>query len=160
MIKCDRCDNSATVHVTEILGGEKIEKHLCGQCAASEGLTMKQDLPISQLLEDFVLQSATSKESADLTCEVCGLTLAEFQENGVLGCRHDYDAFDEPLASLLTRAHQGSEHVGKVPRHVGRDQKRQNTTLRLRAELRGAIAAEDYERAASLRDRIKELEEA
>ena len=120
---------------------------------------MKQDLPISQLLEEFILQAA-DKDSADLTCEVCGLTLVEFQEYGVLGCRHDYDVFQEPLAALLARAHQGTEHVGKVPRHVGRDQKRQNTILRLRAELRGAIAAEDYERAAGLRDRIKELEEA
>jgi len=121
---------------------------------------MKQDLPISQLLEDFILQSASEKESTDLTCEVCGLTFAEFREHGVLGCRHDYDVFEEPLGALLERAHQGGEHVGKVPRHVGRDQKRQNTILRLRAELRGAIAAEDYERAASLRDRIKELEQA
>jgi protein arginine kinase activator len=48
--------------------------------------------------------------------------------------------------------------VGKVPKRAGLDQKRQNRILRLRAELKGAVAAEDYERAAILRDQIRELE--
>ena len=38
-MKCDNCNKQATVHLTEIKNGKKIEKHLCEQCAAqSEGL--------------------------------------------------------------------------------------------------------------------------
>ena len=158
-IKCDRCSKIATVHLTEIVDGEKIEKHLCEDCLGAEGIPVKADVPISQLLEDFILQSSGGQKTSELTCEVCGLTFGEFRQQGVLGCPHDYEAFQDPLAPLLERAQDGTtEHVGKVPRHSGRDQKRQNAILRLRAELRGAIAAEDYERAAGLRDQIKEAE--
>ena len=150
----------ATVHLTEIVNGQKIEKHLCEQCAATEGLTVKSNVPISQLLEDFILQTADSEEP-EPTCEVCGMSFSEFRQQGRLGCPHDYDAFGDALPSLLEKAQNGAtEHVGKVPRHSGRDLKRQNAILRLRAQLRGAIAAEDYEQAAGLRDQIKELERA
>ncbi len=152
--RCDNCGKPATVHLTEIADGKKVEKHLCEQCAGSEGITIKSNVPISQLLEDFILQSGEEKPP-DLRCEVCGTTFAEFREHGLLGCPHDYDAF----APLLERAHEGADrHIGKVPARAGTDQRKQNALLRLRAELKGAVAAEDYERAAGLRDRIKEME--
>ena len=160
-IKCDNCDRQATVHVTEIKDGQKVEKHLCEHCAVSEGITIKADVPISQLLEDFILQTVSGDEATEeLACEVCGLTFSEFRDQGVLGCPNDYNAFGQRLELLMSHAQQGATaHVGKVPRHSGGDQKRLNAVLRLRAQLRGAIAAEDYELAASLRDRIKEVEE-
>lgn len=158
-IKCDQCDRPATIHLTEIVDGEKLEKHLCEDCASSEGITIKSNLPLSQLLEDFVLQTAEGKESSELTCDVCGLTLSEFRDQALLGCPHDYDAFDPALVPLLERAQEGaSQHIGKVPHRAGGDQRKQNAILRLRAQLKGAVAAEDYERAAALRDQIKELE--
>jgi len=55
--KCDKCSKPATIHLTEIIDGEKIEKHLCQDCAATEGITVKAEVPISQLLEDFILQT-------------------------------------------------------------------------------------------------------
>ncbi len=155
-MKCDKCDRSATVHMTEISGDQKMEKHLCEECASSEGITIKANVPITQLLEDFVLATTAGAEVAELQCDVCGLTFAEFRHAGVLGCPQDYDAFEKALVPMLERAHQGtSQHIGKVPQRAGSDQARLNTILRLRGELKNAIAAEDYERAAELRDRIK-----
>ncbi len=163
--KCDKCSKPATVHMTEIVNGEKIEKHLCENCAGAEGITLKAEIPISQLLEDFILQSSSAdpeqaEASDEMACDICGITFDEFQQQALLGCPNDYDAFAEPLTNLLKRTQEGAtEHVGKVPHSAGTDQKRQNAVLRLRAELKGAIAAEDYERAAQLRDQIKELEQ-
>jgi len=157
--KCDNCDKPATVHLTEIVDGQKIEKHLCEDCAATEGITIKADVPISQLLEDFILHGSAAPEVAERTCDVCGMSFSDFRKNGLLGCSHDYDAFSDVLEPLLVRAHEGaSQHIGKVPRRAGRDQKKMNTILRLRADLKKAVAAEDYERAAELRDEIKKLE--
>ncbi len=158
--KCDKCGKPATVYMTEIINGEKIEKHLCEDCAMEEGITIKATLPISQLLEDFILQtSAGGIELSELQCDVCGLTFAEFRKKGLLGCPNDYDAFDLALRPLLEHAQEGaSQHVGKVPHHADSNQKRQNALLRLRAELNTAITTENYERAAALRDQIKELE--
>ncbi len=160
--KCQQCGAPATVHLTEISGGQKLEKHLCQDCAADEGIAIKANVPISQLLEDFILQAspgAEGSEHVEDSCPVCGITFSEYREQGVLGCPHDYDAFADELMPMIQRAQQGAtQHVGKVPRRAGLDQKRQNQILRLRAELKGAVAAEDYERAAQLRDEIRSLE--
>jgi len=154
--KCDKCGKPATVYLTEITDGQKIEKHLCEACAAKEGVTLK--LPISQLLEDFILQSAPG-EVADRTCEVCGMSFSQFRKKGLLGCPNDYDAFAEALEPLLSRAHEGAtQHIGKVPHRAGAGQRKMNTILKLRAQLHQAVTAEDYEQAARLRDQIKELE--
>jgi protein arginine kinase activator len=159
--ECDKCGKPATVHLTEIADGNKVEKHLCEDCAASEGITIKSSLPISQLLEDFILQSAGREDTSDLRCDVCGLSFAEFRQRGSLGCPNDYDAFAEALDPLLRQAQEGAgQHIGKVPRRAGADQAKQNAILRLRAELKKAVAAEDYERAAEMRDRLKEMEQA
>ncbi len=159
--RCDNCTKPATIHLTEIVDGQKIEKHLCEDCAVGEGITVKANVPISQLLESFILQTTDTEQGPTQTCDVCGLTFSEFRDQGLLGCPHDYDAFEDSLIPLLERAHEGgSQHVGKVPHRAGSSQKKQNAILRLRTELRGAIAAEDYERAAALRDQIKELEKS
>jgi len=169
-LKCDKCGKSATIHLTEIVGGQKIEKHLCEDCASAEGITVKSNVPISQLLEDFILQTSPSHSPeqaaqhavpSDLKCDVCGMDFNEFRSKGLLGCPHDYEAFDRGLLPLLERAHEGAtQHIGKVPHSAGDSQKKQNALLRLRAELKSAVSLEDYERAASLRDQIKELEKS
>ncbi|MDY6913618.1 MAG: UvrB/UvrC motif-containing protein [Planctomycetota bacterium] len=158
--KCDNCDRPATVYLTEITDGQKIEKHLCEKCAAAEGITIQANVPISQLLQDFILQSSESgEETLSMSCEICGMRFSEFIEKKLLGCPHDYDAFETALVGLLEREHEGaSQHMGKVPHRAGSDQKKQNAMLRLRAQLTGAIAVEDYERAAALRDQIRELQ--
>jgi protein arginine kinase activator len=156
--KCDSCGKTATIHLTEIKDGQKIEKHLCEECASNEGVTIKANVPISQLLEDFILQTSPS-DMSDKACEVCGMTFSQFRKKGLLGCPNDYDVFSEALEPLLARAHEGArEHVGKVPIKAGANQKRANSVLRLRAQLRAAVASEDYESAAAIRDRIRDLE--
>jgi protein arginine kinase activator len=157
--KCDKCDKPATIHITEISDGQKTEKHLCEDCAAAEKITIKTGMPIGQLLEDFVFQGVETDKAASLVCDVCGLSYADFRSQGVLGCPNDYEAFRTALEPLLAQAHEGADqHIGKVPHRAEPGQAKHTAILRLRAELRQAIAAEDYERAARLRDQIKELE--
>ncbi|MBN1555692.1 MAG: UvrB/UvrC motif-containing protein [Phycisphaerae bacterium] len=161
--KCDKCDKPATIHLTEIIDGQKIEKHLCEDCAEAEGITIKANIPISQLLEDFVLQTVGEEEvsTAAVTCDVCGMTFSEFREHGQLGCPNDYEAFHEQLLPMLARAQDGNtQHVGKAPRRAGVAQQKQIAILRLRSRLKQAISAEQYERAADLRDQIKRIETA
>ena len=157
--KCDKCGKPATIHLTEIIDGDKIEKHFCQNCASTDGITIQAEVPIGQLLEDFVLQSGGMENAAELECEVCGMKFSEFRDTGLLGCPNDYDVFEKGLASILERAQEGSvQHIGKVPFGSDDVQKRQSAILRLRAELKDAINAENYERAAAVRDQIKELE--
>lgn len=158
--KCDNCDRPATIYLTDIIDGKKLEKHLCEVCAAKEGIAVNSPhVPISQLLEDFVMQTQQAKQLSELVCDHCGITFLEFRQAGLLGCPNDYEAFSAAMVPLLERAHEGaSHHVGKVPARAGGDERRQSELLRLRADLKEAVLREDYERAARIRDQIKELE--
>ncbi|HYE17316.1 MAG TPA: UvrB/UvrC motif-containing protein [Tepidisphaeraceae bacterium] len=166
-MKCDSCNKPATVHLTEIRNGKKIEKHLCEQCAAqSEGLPVKGHTPINELLTNFVMAHSGLQKELGTTCENCGITWAEFRQHGLFGCEKDYDLFEKDLTPLLHRAHEGqTHHVGKVPARGGGSaagsvpKKRKSAdATKLKKELQRAVENEDYERAAQLRDAIKEAE--
>ncbi len=155
--KCDKCGRDATIHINDLEDG--VEKHLCQECAMAEGITIKAMPPLKTLLEGMMLQSAAEKEANDLVCEVCGISFAEFREHQLLGCPNDYKAFEDVLAPLLEHAHEGaSRHTGRIPADAAADERRQNDLLRLRGQLKEAVTHEDYEKAAALRDRIKDLE--
>jgi protein arginine kinase activator len=163
-MKCDLCNRAATVHLTEIRSGRKIEKHLCEQCATKiENMPLKSHTPINQLLTNFVLAHSGAAEEAVASCEACGMTWAEFRQKGLLGCPRDYDTFERDLAPLIQRAHDGAaRHVGKSPARVtdGMALQRHEAALaRLRKDLTRAVEAEDYEKAAKLRDQIREMEQ-
>lgn len=172
-MKCERCNRPATIHLTEIKHGKKIEKHLCEQCAAaSEGLATKGHTPINELLTNFVMAHAGLTKEPSTSCQQCGITWSEFRQGGLFGCEHDYDVFETQLTPLLQRAHEGgTHHIGKQPRRrVGKSAAagasaeapakpaRRIDINKLRKELLRAVQAEDYERAALLRDEIRKTE--
>lgn len=158
-MKCDRCDNEATVHEVTIHKGQKVEKHLCEQCAQEDGIAVQsQSIPPS-LLQQFTVgigQQAPKANRAP-TCGNCGMTYTEFRQHGLLGCPDCYHAFEKQLVPLLERAQEGgTEHIGKTPhRSVGALQRQRKLTV-LRKQLADALAAEHYERAAELRDELRD----
>ncbi|MGD8452232.1 MAG: UvrB/UvrC motif-containing protein [Phycisphaerae bacterium] len=163
---CERCQKAqATFHLTNIdPSGTKQERHLCERCAVEEGLIQVPNtvMNIEDVLQTVVSKGKSSTSAlADLVCEECGISYVEFRNHGLLGCPADYDAFESQLKRLLERAHDGgTHHVGKVPKGAGEVRTSQQDLHRLKRLLNEAVAAEDYERAATLRDQIRELEEA
>ena len=86
------------------------------------------------------------------------MSFAEFRNSGLLGCPHDYVAFEKLLLPLLERAHDGrTEHVGKTPADAGAGARTRSTIAQLHRDLDRAVEAEEYEQAARLRDQIREL---
>ena len=161
-MKCDQCNKTATVHLIEIVDGKKLEKHLCEEHAAEEGVAVKvTNAPINELLEKFVLKHSQGQSAGEveLVCDHCGLTYEAFRKRGLLGCPACYDAFKPALAPLLARAHEGAErHIGKVPSSSSADLLRQQRLMQLRRDLDRAVAAEQYEAAAKLRDEVQQIE--
>lgn len=151
---CQQCKKqTATVHLTDLAKGEKRERHLCEECVAREGIAVKQHISINDVLNQF-LQSGV-QELARLRCPECGMSFVEFRSQGLLGCPNDYDVFGEALASVIERAQDGrTHHTGRRPGDRRPQQSPQEERLRLQRELREAVEAEDYERAARLRDRL------
>ena len=132
-IKCDKCDKPATIHLTNIVDGKKNEVHLCEDCAAAEGLTVKASVPLGQAcLEEFVLQKSPAQEP-EAKCDACGMTFSEFRRKGLLGLPQRLRrVFRAALEPLLERAHGPStQHIGRVPSQAGSDQQKQTAILPL-----------------------------
>ncbi len=157
---CQKCKkNSATVHLTEIVNGEKREMHLCESCATDAGVTVQAKEPINQLVAKFILAQSEVNELSQLTCEHCGMTFLQFRNGGLLGCPYDYQVFSDPLKGLLERAHEGNiQHVGKIPGGRENKHKRHHELMLLKKQLQEAVELENYEQAAALRDKIKAME--
>lgn len=154
---CNQC--KATVHITDAIP-EKRERHLCEECAEKEGVIIKQTPhTTNEIIQEFIKAKTGLGKASDKSCPKCGLTFREFRLKGQLGCPYDYEAFREYLTPLIQRAHDGgTHHVGKVPVTEDRTVVKQSKLLKLRRHLDRAVAEEDYERAASLRDQISQLE--
>jgi protein arginine kinase activator len=163
MMTCQRCQDEASVHLTESVDGQLREVHLCGRCARAAGLPLPGAGPPPDLALDAVVQGLIVAHVGELVgelaqrrCPDCGLKFMEFRTGGRLGCPNDYEAFGRGLLPLLRRAHGATRHVGKVPvRRPARAAERGVSRLRLRAQLRDAVAREDYEQAARLRDQLR-----
>ncbi len=156
---CEKCKkNVATVHLTEIVNNQKIEKHLCEECSKEEGYTIKTHVSLQDLLTAFISAHSEASEVAEKTCPQCGATYADFRNEGRLGCPNDYEVFREAIDPLLEKVHGKVEYTGKVPSRAGESQRKQYQIMTMRRELREAVEREDYENAAKLRDEIKEKE--
>ena len=86
------------------------------------------------------------------------MSFQEFRNTGRLGCPYDYELFRDELMPLLENIHEETRHTGKFPHRAPRDPVRQTELIQLRNELKRAVAAEDYEMAARVRDKIKAIE--
>ncbi len=158
---CQRCHKQqATIHLTEILNNEKRERHLCEDCAREEGVAIKAQINLQDILSGMLEAHEGAGRHANLRCPDCGITYAEFRNQGRLGCPHDYEVFAEPLREVIEKVHGATEHVGKLPQRAGSDSRDQRELMRLRRQLQDAVEAEHYEEAARLRDLIQEKETA
>jgi protein arginine kinase activator len=162
---CDNCGGGdAVVHLTQIVNNEMSTYHLCEQCAAEKGLETTPEpmhFPLTDFLAQMGEESTTQAPGPTESCSFCGLTFADFRETGRLGCPHCYETFETHLRSLLRRIHGGTQHMGKVylppDPTVSEMEKRLEA---LRRKLQRAVDAEDFERAARIRDQIRTLEPA
>lgn len=165
---CQECGKRpATLHFTKIVNGDKTEFHICESCAREKGEGIPgtpNSFSIHSLLSgllDFnspgsAAQSHLSPQS--VRCEECGLTYAQFSKIGRFGCSNCYSAFSDRLDPLLKRVHSSTTHSGKVPKRSGGQIKCKREIERLRRDLQTYIEQEEFESAAELRDRIRELE--
>ncbi len=179
--------NDALIHLTEINDGQVQSLWLCPACArehknqrAARGVGGPSDggLPENgdpfalpprrergrgpdQSLADFLGEDGLLHRNVDPdgvhTCPVCGYTIESFFRTERLGCAGCYRAFEPNIRPLLARHHGRTIHLGKVPRS---DASRPNLLAdrtRVRVALERAVAREDFEEAARLRDQLKAL---
>ena len=157
-MKCQRCPKQATLHITEVLGGDRYEEvHLCEDCAKKYLVEPQKKAAAGKAAGAEEIEEV-EPPVAGPACETCGLSYLEFRNQGRFGCPHDYDAFKGELLPLLESIHGDVRHVGKAPRRLPRSQGAVVELTALRRRLHQLVTDENYEEAARVRDRIKELE--
>jgi protein arginine kinase activator len=159
---CDNCkERDAVVHLTRIVENAVTQLHLCEKCAAAKGVETTLAVPqhpLGDILQAVQQQAAVASEDAP-SCAFCGATARDFRATGRLGCPHCYDAMERSLRELLRRLHGSSRHVGqRYEAPVTFVDEKSDSLHDLRDRLRRAIESEQFEVAAELRDRIRQLE--
>jgi protein arginine kinase activator len=167
-MKCQKCGaNNANTHIKSVVNGEFKEYDLCSECAKKMGYTnMFSDMQndFSSLLGSFFGNVLPARTQA-ARCDFCGSTYAEIAKSGHVGCARCYEIFGEQLLPSIRRMHGNTTHCGKnsgkqssakalKPEEETKEQK----IARLKSELDKAVAEQNFEQAAELRDKIKEME--
>lgn len=156
---CETCQKQpATVHLTEITDGQKREYHLCEECAGQRAnITPTIGSNEAQAIHSMV--EIRRGESTDTrSCPRCGITFAQFRRQGRLGCPHDYEVFAPEITQLLDRIHGRTRHRGKRPEPPGEEVQHERRRRELASRQAEAVAREDFEEAARLRDQLKQLD--
>ena len=169
---CQDCKKrESQVHFTQIINNEKTALSLCKDCASARGFHSPLDnipFPLAEILSGLAanlpMQKQIAKEES-ITCEECGLTFDEFTRQGRFGCGACYKAFRPRLEMIMRKIHGASMHRGKTPSFEVSDTETAEALSikeeeRLKEELQKAIASEEFERAAELRDKLKSVQES
>jgi protein arginine kinase activator len=176
-MKCELCKkHSATIHIQEIVNGQKKSLHICAECAAEKAQEnpVLQGINLAEMLYNISGHLAHSEDASDddasseqgkpaipgITCPKCGWDTVKFRKTGRLGCTECYQVFHEILCDALKAMHRGTLHVGKRPGHSDEADETGRLMMQimdLQKEIEEHIKREEYEQAAVLRDRIAEL---
>jgi len=174
-VNCERChERPARYHLKQVINGQTVvELNLCERCAAEHGelpsgtgQVVEAPFSIQQFLagllggagEPGTPEALSGAER--LSCPRCAHTYLEFSRTGLLGCPECYDAFSTQLQPLIRRIHGKTRHEGKTPARSGVGLRHRREREALRRELAEAVAREDFERAAVLRDGIRKMDAA
>jgi protein arginine kinase activator len=158
-MQCDVCQQKeATVFLTQIVGGKMQKVNLCEACSKEKGVNDPTGFALADLLLGMGAAQEIERSPSGITCSVCGFTQADFKKTGRLGCSACYDIFAESLESMLKNMQKGSEHVGKSPVSLLKNRQLDAQIKDLQSSLERAVAEEEYEKAADLRDQIRRIE--
>ena len=158
---CQSCEKKqATTHIKTIVNGELKEYRLCSDCAKKYGYTsflgdvgFDLDKLFGSFMEGFGQSGRTQKR-----CQCCGSSFEDIAKSGKVGCAECYDTFYEELLPSGRRIHGRTSHTGKLAHSAGTGIRIRNEIAKCRSELEQAIKDQEFEKAAELRDRIRELE--
>ena len=163
---CQNCGKyEATTHIKQIINGDMTESHLCSACAESLGcddMFKSFSFNLSELFGGFLgdMLPALKQENTP-RCSKCGSSFEDIAREGKLGCAECYRTFFDKLQPSLQRIHGRVRHSGKKGNAFTAAPVKPSNESRiegLKNDLNEAVARQNFELAAKLRDEIKELE--
>ena len=155
MMCCICKEKEAKVHLTQIVGDKMQKVDLCEECAKNKGVNDPTGFSLADLLLGLGASQELEQGATEVKCPHCGFTQADFKKAGRLGCAECYVTFKDGLEGLLKTMHKGTRHVGKVPQTFQQTRDLAEKLKGLQRKLDKAVAEENYEQAALVRDEIK-----
>ena len=166
-VLCEVCgEEPATIHLLRVVDGAVGHTHLCPGCAEdvaeqTDGLALVLAVPsvLRNLSRSTVQQEQvpTVTDPEEGFCSVCGTTLTDLKESGLVGCSNCYRVFAEYLERSAPEGEEATEHLGKIPHRGPETDNLRHEIMRLERMLRELVATERFEEAAGVRDRLSEL---
>lgn len=167
-MNCEKCKNKkATLFYADELGGRHA---LCAACGAMQGklgtlhpteeapetaTVYIPDLTLTALLcGEEPMPLAIDSDLPSLICGRCKLTLDELKKGGHVGCPDCYEVFGDLLFPVLPHSRLDL----RMPASRRKAIERRKAIAELREQIDCAIQNENYELAATLRDKIKSIE--
>jgi len=160
---CSQChEREAVVRLTQVQEDQVVTLRLCERCAAERGVDTgvgQEATPLGGFLAALGGVLDAEAPGPETSCPGCGATVDDFRATGRLGCAACWDAFASSLVPLVRRLHGSTHHagVGYHPPGItasGPESERR----RLAEQLELAIATENFELAAELRDRLRRVD--
>lgn len=165
---CDDCrQRVSTIIHSDKRGEEKEILHLCQVCVEKRGIpipVLRNPVKLEtgftemmkQLADEGILDRRDSSDSE--MCTACGWSLGNLQETGLLGCPQCYTSFESQLMVLLQKLHGSVSHLGKVYPLVGEWPQQEEDETTLKRAMEEAISMEEFEQAAKIRDRLRQIQ--
>ncbi len=152
-MKCELCSKKdAVVHFKHVADGEVRELNICEDCAAKNGLSIQPP----DLLADFLTGKVEKPKLAEAVaesvrqCVVCGMKDTDFSNTSRLGCGDCYEVFEKDIEDIVAGTQQGNRHIGRFPKGLNSAE----DVARLKGMLDEAVAVQNFEEAARIRDMI------
>lgn len=168
-MKCDRChEKPAVFRITQTVNGQVDELHLCQDCSAKMQAEYAKH-SWGKLFQDNVFGGWLGgtggipsfgeghEELEESRCQSCGTSYEDFRRTGLFGCPACYRSFNDKLDKMFLRVQGGSRHTGRLNTATSLEASVSEHLKQLRENQRQAVANEDYELAARLRDELRQL---
>ena len=164
---CEECGEApALIHLLRVENGTVTHIRLCQKCAENlagntEGMALVLAVPSGIVRAGKKKDKREPRPPAQTpdsqVCTVCGTTLADLKESGMVGCSVCYQVFAEYLRETVQGDEELSAHLGKMPQRGSESDILRREVMRLQRMLRELVDCERFEEAASVRDKLAEL---
>lgn len=158
---CQKCGkNQATTYYQHTINGKTTSVQLCSACAAEIGVVgIFNPSLMGNMFSEFLTNTfSIPSVSKNKLCEKCRSSLSEIMNSGKVGCDECYQTFGQELFPTIENIHGKSHHIGKISASADSKVKKRAEMQQLKTELSEAIARQEFEKAAELRDKINSIE--
>lgn len=165
---CERCHaHPATVHMVQVVNGNRKEEHLCSECAEKEHVFQKEqsffgngffDSPLDHFFGGSMLGHLLEDPFGTCTLEDQGGQFIEVSPEKLPENEDSYSRFKESIRPLFQKGKNEIPVNEPKTKEKGDAPAESEELQALRKELKSCVDREDFERACEVRDKIKAIE--